>query len=467
VTAHVPTLVVGAGISGLVCAYALRKAGIVAQVVEASAIPGGVIRSERRDGYLLEHGPQSFNATSALLNLCRELHIDDQLLPAPANAPRYVLVKGTLRPVPVSPPAFIASSLFSPVTKLRVLRDILGRSTVPQSDESVAAFTRRKFSRELLDKLVGPFVSGIYAGDPEKLSLRSAFPQLYEAEKSAGSIIRGLLFSAKKHSASAEKPTLQTFRDGNQTLIQVLAAYLGPNLRCGVTAQRIRLTTAPRDVAIDTPIYEVTLLANGQEEVLTTNRLIIATPAQQAATLLRDVDPQFESALSAIAYAPVAVVSLGYPKSAIHHSLEGFGFLVPRSSGLRILGTVWNSSLFPNRAPDGHVSLTSFVGGATDPSAVSLPESEIVPIVHRELASVLGISQPPSLSHVQAWQRAIPQYNLGHFQLIGKLDQLQRKYQSIRLIGNYLRGPALGACVEQTLTVAQEAIKKDRPTCAT
>jgi protoporphyrinogen/coproporphyrinogen III oxidase len=457
VTAHVPTLVVGAGISGLVCAYALRKAGIDAQLVESSAIPGGVIRSERRDGYLLEHGPQSFNATSALVKLCRELHIDDQLLPAPANAPRYVLVKGNLRPVPLSPPAFIASSLFGPLTKLRVLRDILGRSTPPRSDESIAAFTRRKFSHELLEKLVGPFVSGIYAGDPEKLSLRSALPQLYEAEKSAGSVIRGLLFSARKRSASAEKPTLQTFREGNLTLIQALAANLGSHLRCGVTAQRISLTTT----SSGTPTFEITVLANGREEVLTTNRLIIATPAQQAATLLRDIDPQFESPLSAIAYIPVAVVSLGYPKSAIHHSLEGFGFLVPRSSGLRILGTVWNTSLFRNRAPEGQDLLTSFVGGSTDQSAVSLPESEIVSIVHHELTSVLGISQPPSFSHVQAWQRAIPQYNLGHAQHINQLNQLQSKHQSIRLIGNYLRGPALGACVEQALTVAQEAIKND------
>ena len=463
-TAHVPTLVVGAGISGLVCAYALRKAGIDARVIESSATPGRVIQSERRDGYLLEFGPQSFNATSALLNLCRELRIDDQLVQAPANAPRYVLVNGRLQPVPLSPPAFIASSLFSPVTKLRVLRDILGRSSPPQSDESVAAFTRRKFSRELLDKLVGPFVSGIYAGDPEKLSLRSAFPQLYEAEKSAGSIIRGLLFSAKNRAASAEKPTLQSFREGNQTLIRALAANLGSNLRSGVTAQRIRPITPTRDTKIDTSTFEVTVTANNREETLTTNRLIVATAAQEAANLLRGVDPQFESALSPIAYAPVAVVSLGYAKSAIRHSLNGFGFLVPRSSGLRILGSVWNSSLFPNRAPDGQVLLTSFVGGATDPDAVSLPESEIVSTVHRELASVLGISQPPSFSHVQAWQRAIPQYNLGHVQHINQLAQLQSKHQSIRLIGNYLRGPALGACVEQALNVAEETIKKERAT---
>jgi oxygen-dependent protoporphyrinogen oxidase len=445
-----------------VCAYALRKAGIDAQVIESSPSPGGVIRSERRDDYLLECGPQSFNATTTLLNLCRELHIDDQLLRAPAAAPRYVLIKGKLRPVPLSPPAFIASSLFSPVTKMSILRDILGRSSPPKNEESVAAFIRRKFSRELLDKLVGPFVSGIYAGDPEKLSLRSAFPQLYEAEKAAGSVIRGLLFSAKKRPTTGDKPTLQTFREGNQTLIQALAANLGASLRCGVTAQRIRLTTAPSGTNMEGSPFAVTVMVNNREEVLTTDRVIIGTPAQQAAILLRGVDPQFESALSPITYAPVAVVSLGYPKSAINQSLDGFGFLVPRSSGLRILGTVWNSSLFPHRAPESHVLLTSFVGGATDPTALSLPESEIVSIVHREMASVLGISQPPAFSHVHAWQHAIPQYNLGHIQHMNQLVALQSKYPSIGLVGNYLRGPALGACVEQALTVAQEAIKKDR-----
>ena len=444
------------------CAYALRNAGIDAQVIESNPSPGGVIQSERRDDYLLEFGPQSFNATTALLKLCRELHIEDQLVSAPAAAPRYVLVKGKLRPVPLSPPAFIASSLFSSVTKLSILRDILGRSTPPKNEESVAAFIRRKFSRELLDKLVGPFVSGIYAGDPEKLSLQSAFPQLYEAEKVAGSVIRGLLFSAKRRPASGDKPTLQTFRDGNQTLIQALAANLGASVSCGVTAQHVRLTTAPSGTNMGAPTLAVTVVVNNREEVLATDHLIIGIPTREAAGLLRGIDPQFESALSPIAYAPVAVVSLGYPKSAINHSLNGFGFLVPRSSGLRILGTVWNSSLFPHRAPEGHVLLTSFVGGATDPTAVSLPESDIVSIVHRELASVLGISQLPTFSHLHAWPRAIPQYNLGHPQHMDQLAALQSKYPSIRLVGNYLRGPALGVCVEQALTIAQEAAKTDR-----
>ncbi len=452
-TAYVPALVVGAGISGLVCAYALRKAGIDAQVVESSANSGGVIRSERRDGYLVEFGPQSFTATSFILNLCRELQIDNQLVKAPSNVPRFVLIKEELRTVPLSPPAFITSSLFGVTTKWQILRDLLGHSAPPEGTESVAAFTRRKFTPELLEKLVGPFVSGIYAGDPEKLGLRSAFPQLYEAEKFTGSVIRGL-FRAGKNRGASEKPTLQSFRNGNQTLTDALAANLGSNLQCGTEARSVGLASS----SLTASTFEVTIFANGQQETITTAQLIIATPALQAAALLRGVNPRFESTLTQFEYAPVAVVSLGYPKAAIRHSLNSFGFLVPRSSGLRILGTVFNSSLFPSRAPENHVLLTSFIGGVTDPEVASLSEPELVSAVHRELTPILGISQQqPAFANIKVWPRAIPQFNIGHFQRISDLALLQSRYPGLSFAGNYLHGPSLGVCVEQALTVTLQA----------
>jgi protoporphyrinogen/coproporphyrinogen III oxidase len=437
----------------MVCAYALRKAGVDTQVIEAASMAGGVIRSERRDGYLLEFGPQSFNATAAVLNLCRELGIEEQLVRAPARAPRYVLVNRELREVPMSPPAFMKSSLFGLGTKFSVLKDVLGRSTPPENEESVAAFVHRKFSPELLEKLGGPFVSGIYAGNPEKLGLRSAFPQLYDAEKSAGSVVKGVMRAGKKDKTTSEKPTLQTFRDGNQTLTDALAASLDSNVRCGVEARGVRALAGTGTG----PAFEVTVGVHGGGDVITTDRLIVATPTQQAGGLLHGVDPQFEALLQKIEYVPVAVVSLGYPRSAVRHALEGFGFLVPRSSGLRILGTVWNSSLFSNRAPEGHVLLTSFVGGALDPQITEVPEAQLANLVHRELAPVLGISQAPSFSNAQVWPRAIPQYNLGHAERIARLGELRGRYPNLHFVGNYLHGPAWGACIEVALTVVGQA----------
>jgi oxygen-dependent protoporphyrinogen oxidase len=453
VSHHVSALVIGAGISGLVCAHALRAEGVDARVIEAASMPGGVIRSERRNGYLLELGPQSFNATAAVLTLCRELGIESQLLRAPARAPRYVVVKGELREVPLSPPAFMTSSLFGLGTKFSVLEDVLGRSAPPDSEESVAAFVRRKFSAELLEKLVGPFVSGIYAGDPERLGLRSAFPQLYEAEKSAGSVIKGLMRGGRKDKTPGEKPTLQTFHEGNQTLTNALGESLASNIRFGVEAREIRVVPGAAGHAA----FEVAVVAAGVAETIISDRVIVATPTQQTGALLRGVDPQFEPLLQKIEYVPVAVVSLGYPRGAVRHSLEGFGFLVPRSSGLRILGTVWNSSLFPNRAPEGHVLMTSFVGGALDPQIADVPEAQLAEVVHRELSGILSISESPAFCNVQIWRHAIPQYSLGHAERILRLTELIGKYAGLHLVGNYLHGPALGACIEQSLTVARQA----------
>ena len=456
-TDHIQALVIGGGISGLACAYALRQRGIDVQLFEAAAHPGGLIRSIRRDGYLLELGPQSFLGTAPILALCRELGIENQLIQAPAKSPRFVLVNGRLREVPLSPPAFFTSPLFSFGTKWSLLRDVFGRSTPPVEEESITAFVRRKFSPELLEKLVGPFVSGIYAGDPEKLSLRSAFPQLYEAERDTGSIVRGMMRSAKASSSTqkqqAPRPKLQAFREGNETLIHALATKLGQALHRGVTVEAIRCNNPP---ASPSPNFSVTLNKNGLLESVSVNHLILATPTNVNAKLLAPLQPAFESLLGTVEYAPVIVASLGYHRKDISHGLDGFGFLVPRSAGLRLLGTVWNSSLFPRRAPEGHTLLTSFVGGVTDSKAVDLPPTEIVALVHREMASLLQLREPPVFSNVTLYPRAIPQYNLGHSERLAALEELRRKIPGLWFIGNYLRGPAIGACVEQALAVAQE-----------
>lgn len=450
-TRHVPALVVGGGISGLVCAYALRKAGIDAELIEASPRPGGPIQSVRRDGFLLELGPQSFSSAPVLMDLCHVLGLDTQILPAP-RAPRFVLLDGALRPAPLSPPAFFVSSFFGMKTKWSVFRDAFGRSAPPANEESVAAFVRRKLTPELLEKLVGPFVSGIYAGDPEKLSLRAAFPQLYDAESQAGSIVRGMVRLGKQIKQTGKpRRTVFTFRDGNETLVRALAAHIGPALRTNVRVTRI--------VRREDASFEVHLESNGQSETVSTNKLILATPTNVTGKLLAGMDSSLESLLKSIEYAPVAVVSLGYRRSEIRHSLDGFGFLVPRSAGLRVLGTVWNSSLFPGRTPDGHVLMTSFVGGVSDPAAAELSPAELVNLVHGQISALLSASGSPVFSSVTVWTRAIPQYNLGHLDRLAAVTKLLQNCPGIWLTGNYLRGPAVGSCVEQATAVAEEVRK--------
>jgi oxygen-dependent protoporphyrinogen oxidase len=399
----------------------------------------------------LELGPQSFSGTASLRALCAELGLADQLLQAPTDAPRYVLINGKLKEVPLNPVAMLASSLLSPTTKWKIARDAFGTTSVPESDESVAAFVRRKFGTELLDRLVAPFVSGIYAGDPERLSLRSAFPQLHDAEKSAGSVIRGMMRAAKSRKGPRERSTLLSFREGNETLVRALAGKLGSRLRLGAEVLGIAV---PREAAA--PSFELRLRQAGKEETLAANCLVTATPANVAGVLLRDANAAFEPVLGAIEYAPVAVVSLGYRRDHVGHSLDGFGFLVPRSSGLRVLGCVWNSSLFPDRAPAGYVLLTGFIGGATDPSAASLSPDELRELVHRQLAPLLHIRAAPLFSHAQFYRHALPQYNIGHSERLSALQRLRAELPGLFFVGNYLRGPAIGNCVDLAMEVAEE-----------
>ena len=454
----VQALIVGAGISGLTTAFALRKAGIDARIVDGASRPGGLIQSVRRDGYLVECGPQSFSGNASLTSICRDLEILDRRILADSKAPRFVLINGALEKVPLGP-GLLVSPLMGGGTRTALFRDVFGRSEAPDSDESVASFIRRKFSPTLLDRLVGPFVSGIYAGDPEKLSLRAAFPILYEAEQTSGSVLRGLLKvmkarKAKRGPLPREKPTLQTFREGNDTLVRALAEKLGAYLSLEAEVISIRPLDPGREPK--TPRFRVGLHTPSGTEFLETERLVLAVPTDRAGKLLAPLGRAFEAQLRTVDYSGVAVVSLGYRKEDVGHALDGFGFLVPRSSGLTVLGTVWNSSLFPGRAPGHHVLLTSFVGGATNPDATKQPADQLVALVHREIKPLMQLREGPVFSNVSVWPRALPQYNLGHTARMAEINNCRADFPGLYLTGNYLNGPAIGACVEQALKVADE-----------
>ncbi|HTS13406.1 MAG TPA: protoporphyrinogen oxidase [Candidatus Limnocylindrales bacterium] len=443
-------IVIGAGISGLSCAYRLKQLGISATVFEVGDRPGGLVGTVEKDGFLFESGPQSFQGTNVLLDLIRALRLEGELLQANPRAPRYVLRNGALQQIPMSPQGLLVSSLLGVGSRWRLASEPFRRTRPPSEEESVAAFVRRKFGHEILEYLVSPFVSGVYAGDPEKLSLRAAFPSLDEWERQFGSVLRGAMKSRPKDQPRKGPPPLCSFRRGLATFMRALGDNLGEQLRLGVSVAAVNRTGQLGEEG-----YEVRFTRDGHPETIRARGVVLATPAYTASHLVRAMSADLAQALSGIAYAPVAVVAAGYYSHQFTQVPDGFGFLVPRSEKFHTLGTVWNSSLFPGRAPNDSVAMTSFLGGATDPDMVAKTESEVAAVATEENARILGITGPPVSSQAWKYQRALPQYNLGHGHLVGAVREAERATPGLFFSGNYLEGPAIGKCVEQGFRTAE------------
>jgi protoporphyrinogen/coproporphyrinogen III oxidase len=446
--------VIGAGISGLACAYRLRQSGVDVALLEASDHAGGLIGTIEKGGALFETGPQSFQGTETLLELIRELGIEGELQKADPRAPRYVYLHGHLRKIPMSPQALLTSSLLAPGSRWKIATEAFKRSKPPSEEETVASFVRRKFGHEILEYLVAPFVSGVYAGDPEQLSLKAAFPTLDEWEREYGSVLRGAMKSRPAKAKSSGPPPLCSFRGGVAKLPVAIAGKLGERLQTGTTVLDIQ-----HDAAAGSGGYRIRALRQSQEQRTVVDAVVIATPAYAAGALLGSVSPHIAQVLCGIPYAPVAVVAANYHRQQIGDPLQGFGFLVPRGQKIRTLGTVWNSSLFPGRAPDGTVTMTSFIGGATDVEIVQHSEEEIARIVQDENARILGISGPPIESAVWVYTRALPQYNLGHGHIVEAIRDAERQTPGLFFSGNYLEGPAIGKCVENGFHTAEAVTK--------
>jgi oxygen-dependent protoporphyrinogen oxidase len=435
-------MVIGGGISGLACAYHLQQAGIPVRVLDAGVRPGGVISTQEQDGFRFELGPQSFLSTEPLLKLIDALGLKNELLYADPRAPRYILSHGKLVPAPLAPPSLLATPLFSPRTKWRLATEMFHRTNPPSTDESIAAFVRRKFGDELLDRLIAPFVSGIYAGDPEKLSLRASFPKLNEFETKYGSVLRGAMKS--RPAKGTPRPGLCSFREGMETLPRAMDDRLGEALLSETIVVGVRHGKANGNSS-----FEVDVIRNGHRESLLASAVIMAAPVNAASEILKGVSDKFVVPFARIEYAPIAIVAAGYRCDQVRDAGNGFGFLVPRSEGLRVLGTVWNSSLFPGRAPENMACFTSFAGGATDPTLCGMTEDEIAELICGEVGRVLGITGPPVTRLVHRYARALPQYNLGHSETVSALGAAASSVPGLFLAGNYLSGPSIGSCVEQ------------------
>ena len=431
-------IVIGAGISGLACAYRLKQLGTPVILLEASARVGGLVGSVRKDGFLFESGPQSFQGTEPLLELIGEVGIEGELQRADPRAPRFIYLRGKLQKIPMTPQALMASSLLGLKSRAKIVSEPFKRTKPPTKEESVADFVRRKFGHEILEYLVAPFVSGVYAGDPEKLSLKAAFPSLEEWEREYGSVLRGAMKSRPEKEKRSGPPPLCSFKDGVGSLAGAIAEKLGDSVRVGAKVASVGRSAN----------YQVCVEYGGRNEMLEAAAVVVSTPAYIAGHIAAQVSSPLMHTLSGVAYAPVAVVACGYYDRQIAEKLDGFGYLVPRSEKVRTLGTVWNSSLFAGRAPVGSVAITSFIGGATDPKIVEHSDDEIAAIVQDENARILQISGSPVASAVWKYPKALPQYNLGHGHVVEAIRDGERANPGLFFCGNYLEGPSLGKCVE-------------------
>jgi len=446
--------VVGGGITGLAAAHDLAAAGVPFALFEAQPRWGGLVRTERVDGFLLEAGPDSILAQKPEgVALCRELGLGESLVPTSAPRTVYVLHRGKLHPLPegilgipsrIGP--LLRTGLFSWRAKLRMGLDLVAPRGAA-ADESIASFLRRRLGREAVDRLGQPLMAGIHSGDPERLSLRATFPRLAELEARHGSLLRGFRATARAAGPVPSEPGLGSafvsLRGGLGALVEALVATLPP------------ASLRPR-----TPVASVTRtgtgfslrLAGGDRE--TASAVIVAVPPPRAAVMLADLDPELATLLAAVPFVSTAAVFLGYRREDVAHPLEGHGLMLPWTEGRRTNACTFFSSKFPGRAPEGHVLLRGFLGSARDPDVLQSTDPELARIVRDDLGPLLGLRGEPVLVRVYRWPGGTPQMEVGHLERMSKVAARLHARPGLWVAGAGLRGTGLPDCIADGRTAA-------------
>ena len=445
-------VIIGAGISGLTVAWWLARSGVRVTVLEKDSFPGGTMRTVREGEWLVETGPNSALETTPLFGqMFRELGIQDQWQYAdPSSDNRFILRGGRLHVLPMSPGAFLRSSLWSRSGKLRLLKEpFVGRA---KREETVAEFVERRLGREFLDYAINPFVAGVYAGNPEQLSVRSAFPKLYALEEKYGGLVKGMIKGRQERRRRAEvakdRAKMFSFREGMQSFPDAISKRLGASVTLSAEVISIAGTSGSQGARHNgQSTHRVTYTSKGRLSEIVADAVVLSIPSYSARTLVSGISPALALALDRIYYPPVAEVFLGFRSDQCPSPLNGFGYLVPAKEERQILGTIWSSSLFPNRAPKGHIALTTFVGGSRQPELVDLDDSDLLRRVTGELGSIMGITGRPVFARIVRWKKAIPQYNLGHHQINEEIESFEIGHRGLFICSNYRGGISVGDCV--------------------
>ena len=435
-------IIIGGGISGLASAWFLREKGWQPLILEAGDPAGGSICSRREAGFLLDTGANSMMLKGEIVPAWfRRIGMDGEMIEAnPLAKRRYVLKDGVPLALPNGPLAFLRNPILSAAAKARLLGEpFRPRSTDP--DESIAAFVRRRLGPEVLDWMVDPFVSGVFAGDPERLSLRATLPRLAALEDTGGSLLRGAWRTRHAKGPRRVAPRLVSFRNGLQMLPLKVADLLGDAVHSGCAVERIH---REGDLWV----------AEAADQSWRAPRLVLAVPAYVAAQLLTPLHAELAAELHAIRYPSVMTMALGFAQAQVAHALDGFGMLIPRKLGLETLGVLFSSTIFPGRAPAGQVLLTAFIGGAQNDIS-DRPDGALLSSVMQEISPALGISGAPHFVHTRRWQRAIPQYERGHLDRIRRIDAALATLPGLALRANWRDGVALGDCIENAAALSE------------
>lgn len=439
--------IIGGGVSGLVAADALCRRGCRVIVLERQRDAGGNAVSERVGGFLMEHGPSTVNARSqAACDLSQDLGLGAERCDLGAGIRRRYLVDGgRLRGISAHPMGFLLSGYLSFAGRARLVAEVAvpRRRARGAEEESVADFCRRRFGGELVARVVDPLVGGLYAGRAAELSVQAVFPKLVELEREHGSVALGVMRSRRK-AGRMPGSRLFSWMDGVGSLPGALAARLGSVVRTGVAVRRLSRTGD--GFAIDV----------GAAGTVTARSIIVATQPHVAAGLLEGLDGEAATAAAEIAAPPLAVVFLGYKRRQVEHPLDSLGFLSPEGEGRRITGAQFCSTMFPGRAPEGHVAVSAYIGGARAPDLARLPSDDLIGLVRGEFRDLIGACGDPVTARVRHWPVGLPQYRIGHGRRLAAIHEASRRVPGLFVTGNYFNGPSIAECIARSLEMARK-----------
>jgi oxygen-dependent protoporphyrinogen oxidase len=502
--------IVGGGISGLTTALHLKDRegevpeGLDVVVLEASAAPGGNIRTDRHEGFIMEAGPNGYlDNVPTTPALVRRLGLEDRVQKAEESAAnRYLYRNGRLHLLPSGPVGFLKSPVLSLPGRLRVFLEPFARGKPEGVDETIFDFASRRIGSEAASILIDAMVSGVFAGNVRELSLASSFPKMARMEEEHGGLVRAMVSGMKRKRAAKKdvearrargedveeltQPggpagpggTLTSFQDGLDTLPNALARELGPVLRLGAPVSGVEWegTTGRRsEVSGPASVGEGATGAAGPSkathasprpwtlhleggETLHADAVVVAVPSPHASPLLGTMDPDLGATVGEIRTAPLAVVALAYDAEAMGGAPDGFGFLVPRGTGPRILGCLWDSSVFPGRAPSGKVLLRAMIGGAHDPEAVDLPDEAILERVRSDLRLAMSLEAEPLFTRIYRWRMGIGQYTMGHQERLDRIHRYLARTPGLWVAGSSFYGISMNACIEKAGEQAEEIL---------